>query len=401
MGKSKDVKATKPKSVPTKAAEAVKVAAAKVIEKPAAKTAKMAREITKKAATNGKESKKSKKVESSSESEESDEESAAESSDDASSDSGSASESGSGSDASSDSESDEEMADAMPKVINGKAKVAAATDDSSDSSDSSGEEEQAKPTKAAKATNGVNGKSKKEVKPESEDSVSPFLYPFSFLKQPVDTVQSEGEEGDDDESSASDSEDDSDDSESDSEVESADEEVKAEAPSKKRKSNDEETAATTKKTKTEATDEGSEKSATLWIGNLGWGVDDNVLYEEFKSIGGLVGARVVTDKESGRSRGFGYIDFSTPEAAEKAFNEKNGSLLEGRDMRLDFAAKPAAGNTPNARAADRARKHGDTVSAESDTLFVGNLSFNVTEETVSAFFNEIAAVQSLRLPTEQ
>lgn len=137
------------------------------------------------------------------------------------------------------------------------------------------------------------------------------------------------------------------------------------------------------------------------MGNLGWGVDDDVLYEAFKEFDGLVGARVVSDKETGRSRGFGYVDFSNPEAAETAFNAKNGTQLEGRDLRLDFASKPSTNNNAPGRAAERAKRHGDIISPPSDTLFVGNLSFNVSEESVSAFFNEVANVQSLRLPTEQ
>lgn len=174
----------------------------------------------------------------------------------------------------------------------------------------------------------------------------------------------------------------------------------AEKPSKKRKAEQELEAAETsvKKTKSNIN---SDKSATLWVGNLGWGVDDNALYEEFQNSEGLVGARIVTDKETGRSRGFGYIDFETPEAAEKAYNEKNGAFLQGRDMRLDFAAKPSADSAPNARAAERARMHGDVVSPESDTLFVGNLPFSASDESVSAFFNEVATVQSLRIPTDQ
>jgi nucleolin len=177
----------------------------------------------------------------------------------------------------------------------------------------------------------------------------------------------------------------------------------AEKPSKKRKAEaePEAAAASTKKNKASADGEASEKSATLFVGNLGWGVDDNALYEEFQNNEGVTGARVVTDKDSGRSRGFGYVDFETPEAAEKAYNDKNGAFLQGREMRLDFAAKPSADSTPNARAAERARKHGDVISPESDTLFVGNLSFSANEESVSAFFNKVAKVQSLRIPTDQ
>lgn len=187
---------------------------------------------------------------------------------------------------------------------------------------------------------------------------------------------------------------DSSDSDSDSEEES-EEEAKVEVPSKKRKAS-EEVEESNKKSKSEESDE----SATLWVGNLGWSVDDNVLFEEFKTYPEIVGARVVTDKETGRSRGFGYVDFSTPAAAKKAHADKNGALLEGRDMRLDFAAKPAPREDRGARANDRAERHGDVTSPESDTLFVGNLSFQTNEDSVSAFFNEVAPVTSLRLPTD-
>jgi nucleolin len=211
------------------------------------------------------------------------------------------------------------------------------------------------------------------------------------------------DQSEDDDEEESDS-DDSDSSEEESEESepAGEKPAAAEKPSKKRKAEEEPEAAEASSKKTKSDAEASDKSATLWVGNLGWGVDDNALYEEFQNNEGIVGARVVTDKDSGRSRGFGYVDFDSPEAAEKAYNDKNGAFLQGRDMRLDFASKPSADSAaPNARAADRARKHGDVISPESDTLFVGNLPFSADEESVSNFFNEVAQVQSLRIPTDQ
>ena len=205
-----------------------------------------------------------------------------------------------------------------------------------------------------------------------------------------------GTQSDDDEKSGSGS--DSSDSSDDEEEEKP---AVAEKPSKKRKAEEEPEAAEASAKKNKSDGEESEKSSTLWVGNLGWGIDDNALYEEFQSFDGINGARVVSDKETGRSRGFGYVDFDTPASAEKAYNEKNGALLQGRDMRLDFAAKPSTDGAPNARAADRAKKHGDVISPASDTLFVGNLPFSADEESVSYFFNEVAKVASLRIPTDQ
>lgn len=189
--------------------------------------------------------------------------------------------------------------------------------------------------------------------------------------------------------SSDDSEDDSDDS-SDS-----DSEEKAEAPSKKRKAEDT-IEATPKKTKTD-----DNAPTTLFAGSLSWGVDDESLKAAFADFDGLTGARVVFDRNTGRSKGFGYVDFDNAEGCTKAYEAMQGQEIDGRPINLDYAnAKPADAN-PQARAQDRAQKHGDSVSPESDTLFVGNLPFDVDQDAVKAFFGEVCEVVSVRLPTDQ
>ena len=133
---------------------------------------------------------------------------------------------------------------------------------------------------------------------------------------------------------------------------------------------------------------------------MSWNIDDDGLYEAFQSFEGLASARVVTEKGTGRSRGFGYVDFTDPEFATKAYEAMQGQELDGRALNLDYAnARPAEANPQN-RAADRAKKHGDTVSPESDTLFVGNLPFDIDQEAVREFFAEVSEVASVRLPTD-
>lgn len=132
---------------------------------------------------------------------------------------------------------------------------------------------------------------------------------------------------------------------------------------------------------------------------MSWGIDDNSLHEAFQSFDGLVSARVVYDKHTGRSKGFGYVDFSTGEQATKAYDAMQGSDLDGRALNLDYANARTSDSTPQARAQDRAQKHGDSVSPESDTLFVGNLPFGIDQDTVREFFSETREVVSVRLPT--
>lgn len=190
---------------------------------------------------------------------------------------------------------------------------------------------------------------------------------------------------------------DSDEEEEDSDSKEASEtETKTEEPSKKRKALDD-PVIPGKKARTDISD----KSSTLFVGSLAWAVDDNTLYEAFQEFPDLTGARVVTDKQTGRSRGFGYVDFGNPEAAAAALEASQGKDLAGRAMNIDFSGqKPAGDGNHQARAQDRAQKHGDTVSPESETLFVGNLPFDTDQDTVHAFFSEVAEVASVRLPTD-
>ncbi|PNY20412.1 Nuclear localization sequence-binding protein [Tolypocladium capitatum] len=275
---------------------------------------------------------------------------------------------GSGSD--SDSESEEETV--KKPVANGKAKAASADSDS-DESDSDSEEE-AKPK--------ANGASKAAVADSSDSSDSSDSDEEKPAAKVSDFEASQCNAGVDD------SEDDSDDSAS---------EAEGAAPASKKRKAENDIDATPKKAKT---DENAQAASTLFAGSLSWGIDDDALYEAFKDFGGLVSARVVTDKLSGRSRGFGYVDFNDSESATKAYEAMQGKELDGRAINLDYAnAKPTDAN-PQARAVDRAKKHGDSISPESDTLFVGNLPFDVDQDSVHQFFSDVREPTSVRLPTD-
>ncbi|CCF40465.1 cutinase negative acting protein [Colletotrichum higginsianum] len=283
---------------------------------------------------------------------------------------------------------------------------------SSDSSDSEEEEKPTKKTAAPKAAakKAESSDSDSDDSSESEEEEAPKAKTNGAAKK-AESSDSDDSEEDSDDSDSSDDEktekkaeasSDSSDSDSDEEEETSDSkeasetEAKVEEPSKKRKALDE-PVIPGKKARTDISD----KSSTLFVGSLAWAVDDNSLYEAFQEFSDLTGARVVTDKATGRSRGFGYVDFATPEAAAAALEGSQGRELAGRAMNIDFSGqKPAGEGNPQARAFDRAQKHGDTVSPESDTLFVGNLPFDVDQDTVRAFFSEAAEVTSVRLPTD-
>jgi RNA recognition motif-containing protein len=79
----------------------------------------------------------------------------------------------------------------------------------------------------------------------------------------------------------------------------------------------------------------------LFVGSLPWGVDDAQLGELFAPYGEVLSARVVTDRESGRSRGFGFVEFANAESAQAAIEALDGSMVEGRQINVSVA-KPKA-----------------------------------------------------------
>jgi len=81
-------------------------------------------------------------------------------------------------------------------------------------------------------------------------------------------------------------------------------------------------------------------SNKLFVGNLPWSTDDQGLQTMFEEFGEIVSARVITDRESGRSRGFGFVEFADEAAAQAAVDGINGKEIDGRAINVDFA-RPA------------------------------------------------------------
>ncbi|KAJ6689206.1 hypothetical protein OIU85_005591 [Salix viminalis] len=75
----------------------------------------------------------------------------------------------------------------------------------------------------------------------------------------------------------------------------------------------------------------------LFIGNLSWSVTSESLTQAFQEYGNVVGARVLYDGETGKSRGYGFVSYSTKEEMETALQSLNGVELEGRALRVSLA----------------------------------------------------------------
>ncbi len=75
----------------------------------------------------------------------------------------------------------------------------------------------------------------------------------------------------------------------------------------------------------------------LFVGGLAWATTDDTLRTAFSKFGEITDAKVVSDRDTGRSRGFGFVTFESEESSERARAEMNDSTLDGRTIRVDSA----------------------------------------------------------------
>ncbi|MGB5694463.1 MAG: RNA-binding protein [Polyangiales bacterium] len=78
-------------------------------------------------------------------------------------------------------------------------------------------------------------------------------------------------------------------------------------------------------------------SKKLFVGGLSWNTTNAELQQAFEACGTVAEAKVVTDRETGRSRGFGFVTFEDEQGATRAIEELDGSTLDGRTIRVDKA----------------------------------------------------------------
>jgi len=106
----------------------------------------------------------------------------------------------------------------------------------------------------------------------------------------------------------------------------------------------------------------SKQSGTrLFVGGLAWQTDEEGLKKAFSEFGDLEECRIVTDRNTGRSKGFGFVTFKDKEASQEAVAKLNGAELDGRTIKCDFANERSSGGDRGERRGgpyDRDRRGG-------------------------------------------
>lgn len=82
----------------------------------------------------------------------------------------------------------------------------------------------------------------------------------------------------------------------------------------------------------------------LFVGSLAYSAGDSELNEAFSPFGEVVSAQVVKERETGRSRGFGFVEMETEEQAQNAMKEMDGKELMGRSIVVNLSKEKARGS---------------------------------------------------------
>ncbi|MDO9399157.1 MAG: RNA-binding protein [bacterium] len=78
-------------------------------------------------------------------------------------------------------------------------------------------------------------------------------------------------------------------------------------------------------------------SQTLFVGGIAYGTTQQALSDHFSAAGTVVSANIITDRQTGRSKGFGFVEMSSPEEALKAIEMLNDQELDGRKLAINIA----------------------------------------------------------------
>ena len=84
-------------------------------------------------------------------------------------------------------------------------------------------------------------------------------------------------------------------------------------------------------------------STKLFVGGLSWNTDDETLRAAFEPFGEVIEAKVITDRETGRSRGFGFVTMAEAAQGQVAIQELDGKELDGRRIRVNEAQDRSRG----------------------------------------------------------
>jgi nucleolin len=295
-----------------------------------------------------------------------------------------------------------------PKVTLPPAKIPKRKPEVSSSEEEIESESESESESEASSASTVSSENESEAS-SSEESGSEADSDESFSsEEEEDSDASSDQDSDDDESETSSDKasDDEDSDASEEDVSEASEEEVSEASEEEPEFKQPEKKQMKSSSSSESKNVESNADATIFVGNLAWDATEQDVTDFFQGCGPIRQVRLLRDRNNGRSRGIAYVDFESASGVSAAF-EKKGKDLLGRPVNIDRANSAAphqsgkfnsSGDNSGASSRSSSPSH---KSNPTPTLFVGNLSYNTTETTLSEVFSSFGPVLLTRIPTDQ
>jgi len=140
----------------------------------------------------------------------------------------------------------------------------------------------------------------------------------------------------------------------------------------------------------------------IFVGDLSPELDDKALYNAFSAFGSISDARVMWDQNTGRSRGYGFVAFRAKGDAERALTEMNGEWLGTRAIRCNWAnQKLASAQTETVNLNDFNMAAAGPVSTTNTTVYVGNLTPDVSDSMIRAVFADYGPIEEIRMQKDK
>lgn len=154
--------------------------------------------------------------------------------------------------------------------------------------------------------------------------------------------------------------------------------------------------------------DGGGEEVKLYVGNLDYATDEPRLRETFGAFGTVTDVFLPMERGTSRPRGFGFVTLSSRASAEDAISKMDQSQLDGRTIRVNESKPRGEGPADAGRGGGGARGTGpggfgtfNPQGRDEVKLYVGNLSFETTEESVRGMFEQFGPVTDCFLPTDR
>ena len=174
-------------------------------------------------------------------------------------------------------------------------------------------------------------------------------------------------------------------------------------PAKKKKINDDSSSDSAEKPKPrkESSDDDedekkSEDKVELYVSNVPYSVDESGIDDYFSKYGKVVNVKLLKDK-MGRSKGIAFVKFENSSQATKALGA-NETELEGRKIRVNFAGEKKPSGGEERRGGDDREPRGPPKGDNQLTVFVGNISFGSSKQSLEDVFQDCGKIKDIRIP---